>query len=299
MCRTGTASCRCLAPRAGRSRSSGWSSPAAPWSGRRRRGRRDGRRRLGMVARDPAEGFVPLAERWIVARPFARLGRCRRLAKAFENWAVNALAFLCLGMIRLVLRRLARASADWQTSRTDGVIGARDRGWLLRPGWWGVVGGHRRRASSGSSREALSRAGRVAGRDRGPRGRRGGPGRAGGAGPERAGGGGRVPPGPGARAGAGRPGGVLAGHLAARGPDRGAPAGAVPRDASRQGGDGRHGEQDRPMWTAHGGQVDNSPRMTWHSHLMMRLLLVRRRVARTATNTGTLFVPAVWVSHGA
>jgi putative transposase len=55
---------------------------------------------------------VPLPERWIVGRPFARLGRCRGLAKAFENWAVNALAFLCLGMIRLVLRRLARASAD-------------------------------------------------------------------------------------------------------------------------------------------------------------------------------------------
>jgi len=65
-----------------------------------------------MVARDPAEGFRPLPERWIVGRPFARLGRCRGLTKAFENWAVNALAFLCLGMIRLVLRRLARASAD-------------------------------------------------------------------------------------------------------------------------------------------------------------------------------------------
>ena len=56
---------------------------------------------------------------------------------------------------------------------------------------------------------------------------------------------------------------------------------------------------DGPMWTAHGGQVDDSPRMTWHSHLTIRLLLVRRRVARTATNTGTLFVPTVRVSHGA
>jgi len=42
----------------------------------------------------------------------AWLGRCRRLAKDFENLAVNALAFLCLGMIRLMLRRLARASVD-------------------------------------------------------------------------------------------------------------------------------------------------------------------------------------------
>jgi transposase len=46
-----------------------------------------------------------------VERTFAWLGRCRRLAKDFENLAVNALAFLCLGMIRLMLRRLARASA--------------------------------------------------------------------------------------------------------------------------------------------------------------------------------------------
>src|SRR3954468_19571073 len=46
-----------------------------------------------------------------VERTFAWLGRCRRLAEDFENLAVNALAFLCLGMIRLMLRRLARASA--------------------------------------------------------------------------------------------------------------------------------------------------------------------------------------------
>ena len=54
---------------------------------------------------------MPLAKRWIVERTFAWLGRCRRLAKHFESLAVNALAFLCLGMIRLMLRRLARASA--------------------------------------------------------------------------------------------------------------------------------------------------------------------------------------------
>ena len=50
-------------------------------------------------------------QRWIVERTFAWLGRCRRLAKDFENLAVNALAFLCLGMIRLMLRRPARSSA--------------------------------------------------------------------------------------------------------------------------------------------------------------------------------------------
>jgi len=67
--------------------------------------------RLEIVSRGDAKGFVPLAKRWIVERTFAWLGRCRRLAKDFENLAVNALAFLCLGMIRLMLRRLARPSS--------------------------------------------------------------------------------------------------------------------------------------------------------------------------------------------
>jgi transposase len=70
-----------------------------------------GRWRLEIVSRGDARGFVPLAKRWIVERTFAWIGRCRRLAKDFENLAVNALAFLCLGMIRLMLRRLVRASA--------------------------------------------------------------------------------------------------------------------------------------------------------------------------------------------
>ena len=69
-----------------------------------------GRWRLEIVSRGDAEGLVPLAERWIVERTFARLGRCRRLAEDFENLAADALAFLRLGMIRLMLRRLVRAS---------------------------------------------------------------------------------------------------------------------------------------------------------------------------------------------
>jgi transposase len=69
-----------------------------------------GRWRLEIVKRSDSTGFVPLPRRWIVERTFAWLGRCRRLAKDFENLAVNALAFLCLGMIRLMLRRLAKDS---------------------------------------------------------------------------------------------------------------------------------------------------------------------------------------------
>ena len=71
---------------------------------------RTGRWRLEIVKRSDSVGFVPLPKRWIVERTFAWLGRCRRLAKDFENLAVNALAFLCLAMIRLMLRRLARNS---------------------------------------------------------------------------------------------------------------------------------------------------------------------------------------------
>jgi transposase len=67
-----------------------------------------GRWRLEIVRRGDGPGFMPLPKRWIVERTFAWLGRCRRLAKDFENLAVNALAFLCLGMIRLMLRRLAK-----------------------------------------------------------------------------------------------------------------------------------------------------------------------------------------------
>ena len=70
-----------------------------------------GRGRQEVVRRGPCVGFVAVPKRWFVERTFAWLGRCRRLAKDFENLAVNALAFLCLGMIRLMLRRLARSSA--------------------------------------------------------------------------------------------------------------------------------------------------------------------------------------------
>jgi transposase len=69
-----------------------------------------GRWRLEVVRRGEASGLVPLPKRWLVERTLAWLGRCRRLARDFGNLAVDALAFLGLGMIRLMLRRLAKAS---------------------------------------------------------------------------------------------------------------------------------------------------------------------------------------------
>ena len=50
--------------------------------------------------------FEPLPRRWVVGRTFAWLGRCRRLAKDFENMTRNALSFLKLASIRLMTRRL-------------------------------------------------------------------------------------------------------------------------------------------------------------------------------------------------
>ena len=54
-----------------------------------------------------AQGFVVLPRRWVVERTFAWLGRCRRLAKDFENKTRNALSFLKLASIRLMTRRLS------------------------------------------------------------------------------------------------------------------------------------------------------------------------------------------------
>ncbi len=49
-------------------------------------------------------GYLP--RRWVVERTFAWLNRCRRLAKDWENLNRNALAFLRLASIRLMLRKL-------------------------------------------------------------------------------------------------------------------------------------------------------------------------------------------------
>jgi transposase len=55
---------------------------------------------------DTAGGFKVLPKRWLVERTFAWLNRCRRLAKDFENLSRNALTFIRLASIRLMLRKL-------------------------------------------------------------------------------------------------------------------------------------------------------------------------------------------------
>lgn len=59
---------------------------------------------------DHVKGFVVLPKRWIVERSIAWLNRCRRLAKDWENLNRNALAFLKLASIRLMLRKLCNPS---------------------------------------------------------------------------------------------------------------------------------------------------------------------------------------------
>jgi transposase len=60
---------------------------------------------------DQASGFAVLPKRWVVERTFAWLNRCRRLAKDWECLNLKGRAFLLLASVRLMLRRLGRATA--------------------------------------------------------------------------------------------------------------------------------------------------------------------------------------------
>ena len=72
--------------------------------------RQTARWRIEIVKRsDRAGGFVVEANRWIVERTLAWISRNRRLARDFENLANTAKALIYLAMIKLMLRRLARA----------------------------------------------------------------------------------------------------------------------------------------------------------------------------------------------
>ena len=68
----------------------------------------DGRafRTLNILDEHSKECLAIKTERWVVERTFAWLGRCRRLAKDFENRTRTARAFLLLTSIRLMLRKL-------------------------------------------------------------------------------------------------------------------------------------------------------------------------------------------------
>jgi len=57
---------------------------------------------------DTIKGFHVLPMRWIVERTYGWLGRCRRLAKDYENLTRSHVSFIILAMIRLMLRRIVR-----------------------------------------------------------------------------------------------------------------------------------------------------------------------------------------------
>ena len=58
--------------------------------------------------REKCRTFVVLPKRWIVERTIGWLNRCRRLAKDWECFNRNALAFLRWASIRIMLRKLCR-----------------------------------------------------------------------------------------------------------------------------------------------------------------------------------------------
>ena len=57
-----------------------------------------------------AKGFKALSKRWIVKRTFGWLRRDRRLAKDYERKVQTSETLIEVAMIRLMLRRLARAA---------------------------------------------------------------------------------------------------------------------------------------------------------------------------------------------
>ena len=62
--------------------------------------------KLEIVKRSDWPGFVVLPKRWVVERTFAWLGKCRRLAKDFEQNPQSQKAWILIAMIRLMLKRL-------------------------------------------------------------------------------------------------------------------------------------------------------------------------------------------------
>ena len=57
---------------------------------------------------DKAHGFEVLPRRWVVERTFAWLGRCRRLAKDWEQSIESSTAWATIASIRMLTRRISK-----------------------------------------------------------------------------------------------------------------------------------------------------------------------------------------------
>jgi putative transposase len=57
----------------------------------------------------PPQGYVALPRRWVVERTFSWLGQNRRMSNDYERLCPSAETFVYAAMIRLMVRRLARA----------------------------------------------------------------------------------------------------------------------------------------------------------------------------------------------
>jgi len=57
----------------------------------------------------PPRGYVALPRRWVVERTFSWLSQNRRMSKDYERLCASAEAFVYVSMVRLMVRRLARA----------------------------------------------------------------------------------------------------------------------------------------------------------------------------------------------
>ncbi len=55
-------------------------------------------------------GFTVIRRRWVVARTFAWMGRCRRLARDFERSLESSLAWVQRAACRFLMRRVARGT---------------------------------------------------------------------------------------------------------------------------------------------------------------------------------------------
>ena len=57
----------------------------------------------------PRRGFELLPRRWVVERTFSWLSQNRRMSKDYERLCATGEAFIYVAMIRLMVKRLARA----------------------------------------------------------------------------------------------------------------------------------------------------------------------------------------------